>query len=95
MFVVVSGKMNVTVTDEKAPVAELGPGDIFGEMSLLTGARRSATVTAAEAVEALEVNKEALAYVLSRSPRFLPVSWKCSSAASVSWIASRAAPPGA
>jgi CRP-like cAMP-binding protein len=37
-------------------------------MSLLTGARRSATVTALEPCEVLDVNKEALAHVLANSP---------------------------
>jgi len=68
MFVVVSGRLSVTIDGEDEPVATLAPGDIFGEMSLLTGARRSATVTAIEPVEAMEVSKEALAHVLARSP---------------------------
>jgi CRP-like cAMP-binding protein len=68
MFVVAKGSFAVSVTGEVAPIATLGPGDIVGEMSLLTGARRSATVTALEASEVLEVNKEALAHVLGESP---------------------------
>ncbi|MEX0852036.1 MAG: cyclic nucleotide-binding domain-containing protein [Bauldia sp.] len=68
MFVIVSGAVSVTVHGEDEPVAVLGPGDIFGEMSLLTGNRRSATVTAVEPVEVLEVSKQALAHVLARSP---------------------------
>ena len=68
MFVVVSGRLRVTVAGEAEPVATLGPGDIVGEMSLLTGARRSATVTALEPVEAIEINKQALAHVLMQSP---------------------------
>ena len=43
-------------------------GDIVGEMSLLTGARRSATVTAATPLEMIEVSKEALAHVLAGAP---------------------------
>ena len=68
MFVIVSGKVSVTVHGEDEPVATLGPGDIFGEMSLLTGAHRSATVTALEPVEVIEVSKQALAHVLAHSP---------------------------
>jgi CRP/FNR family cyclic AMP-dependent transcriptional regulator len=68
MFVIAKGKVGVTVAEDASPLATLGPGDIIGEMSLLTGARRSATVTALEPVEVLEVNKEALAHVLSMSP---------------------------
>ncbi len=68
MFVVVSGEANVTVHGVDGPVAKLGKGDIVGEMSLLTGARRSATVTAATPLEVIEVNKQALAHVLQQSP---------------------------
>lgn len=68
MFVIVSGEATVTVMDEERPVATLGPGDIFGEMSLLTGARRSATVTATTPLETLEISKPALAHVLEHSP---------------------------
>jgi len=44
-FLIVSGNAHCTVGDE-VEVANLGPGDLFGEMSLLDGARRSATVIA-------------------------------------------------
>ncbi|HVZ14984.1 MAG TPA: cyclic nucleotide-binding domain-containing protein [Bauldia sp.] len=68
MFVIGSGEALVTIAGEKEPIARLSKGDIVGEMSLLTGARRSATVTAASDVEAMEINKEALAHVLKTSP---------------------------
>jgi len=68
MFIIVSGQVSISVRGDDEPIATLGPGDIFGEMSLLTGARRSATVTALEPVDAIEVNKQALAYVLKNSP---------------------------
>lgn len=68
MFVIVSGEASVTVLGDDTPVATLGPGDIFGEMSLLTGARRSATVTALSPLETLEISKPALAHVLEHSP---------------------------
>jgi len=44
-FLIVSGDAHCTVGDQVG-VANLGPGDLFGEMSLLDGARRSATVIA-------------------------------------------------
>ena len=68
MFVIASGEARVTIAGEAQPIARLGKGDIEGEMSLLTGARRSATVTAVSDVEALEINKQALAHVLKTSP---------------------------
>ncbi len=44
-FLIVSGNAHCTVGDQ-VDVANLGPGDLFGEMSLLDGDRRSATVIA-------------------------------------------------
>jgi CRP-like cAMP-binding protein len=71
MYVIIAGKVDVTVRDEPKPVATLGPGEIVGEMSLLTGATRSATVTATEPVVALEIGKNALAPILASSPRLV------------------------
>jgi CRP/FNR family cyclic AMP-dependent transcriptional regulator len=44
-FLIVSGNAHCTIGDQ-AEVANLGPGDLFGEMSLLDGEPRSATVIA-------------------------------------------------
>jgi CRP-like cAMP-binding protein len=52
-------------------VAELGPGDWFGEASLLTGAARNATIVAATAAEVLEVPKVAFETCLRREPHLL------------------------
>jgi CRP-like cAMP-binding protein len=52
LFVILSGTATVEVG---GTVHELGPGDFFGEMALLGHTRRSASVTAAEPVEALVV----------------------------------------
>lgn len=68
MFVIASGEATVTVNGEDTPVATLRAGDIFGEMSLLTGARRSATVTAAMPLDTIEISKQALARVLEHAP---------------------------
>jgi CRP-like cAMP-binding protein len=68
MFVIVAGEAVVGVHGEDEPVARLGSGDVVGEMSLLTGARRSATVTAATPLRVIEINKEALAHVLQHAP---------------------------
>jgi CRP-like cAMP-binding protein len=73
MFALVEGKVQVAV---HAPggdktVATLEPGDVFGEMSLFTGARRSATVTASGNVAALEITKAALQPILAAAPRLV------------------------
>lgn len=68
MFVIVDGDVEVTVKGDVDPLARLEKGAIVGEMSLLTGSPRSATVTALGDVEVLEVDKAALANVLWMSP---------------------------
>jgi CRP-like cAMP-binding protein len=50
-FVIVDGQASVTVGDEE--VRRLGPGDFFGEMALVTGAVRSATVKAESDLDCL------------------------------------------
>lgn len=71
MFVLVSGEIVVTVPGRGGGrrVATLEAPNIFGEMSLLTGARRSATVTARTAIKAIEISKAALAPLISASPQ--------------------------
>jgi len=48
----------------KANEFELGPGALFGEMSLVTGLPRTATILANEEVELLEISKEAFTALL-------------------------------
>lgn len=68
LFILDSGQVEVRISDEPEPIAELYVGDIVGEMSLLTGAPRNATVTAIEAVDVVEVGHTALAPILAASP---------------------------
>ena len=74
MFIIVSGKVDVTVAGTRHPhreVAMLGPGELFGEMSLMTGARRAATVTTMEQTRVVEITKVALENVLTHSPELV------------------------
>ncbi len=70
LFAVISGSVEVRTRSlgRTRKVTTLSSGDIFGEMSLLTGARRSATVTAIDAVETLEIDKNALQPIIDASP---------------------------
>lgn len=70
LFIVVRGAVRVATRDSGADrrVTTLHDGEIVGEMSLLTGARRSATVTALRPTVTLEINKSGLAPILSQSP---------------------------
>ncbi len=74
MFAIVEGRVAVTVADQAGGVrrvAELSAGDVVGEMSLMTGARRSATVTAESEVTALEVTKFSLEAIIARAPELV------------------------
>ena len=55
-FVVTSGSAAVTVAGQSRP--DLGPGDGFGEIALLRGVPRTATVTAAGSLRALSLTRE-------------------------------------
>jgi CRP-like cAMP-binding protein len=68
MFILDSGQVEVRIAEEPEPIAALYVGDIVGEISLLTGAPRSATVTATEPVDVVEVDHLALAPILAASP---------------------------
>ena len=50
------------------PVAVLEPGSVFGEMSLLTGQRRSATVRSVEPAVVYEVGQQQLGPILRSRP---------------------------
>src|SRR5881275_3521219 len=70
MFVMLRGAANVFVSKNgsKIQVATLAAGDCFGEMSLLTGEPRSATVRADADCYVMEIGKPVMAKVLSSAP---------------------------
>jgi small-conductance mechanosensitive channel/CRP-like cAMP-binding protein len=73
MFVLLDGSADVLVdaNGHTTRVASLRPGDCFGEMSLLTGEPRSASVLARIDCEVIEIRKERLAEMLENSPELL------------------------
>lgn len=70
LFVIVSGLLEVSQTDDgrRRALARLSPGEIFGEMSLLTGEPRIATVQAVTPVKLLEVRRSHLKPILTENP---------------------------
>src|SRR6266481_8675152 len=73
MFVLLRGAANVFVSKNGSTiqVASLGAGDCFGEMSLLTGEPRSATVRADADCYVMEIGKPVMAEVLRDAPSCL------------------------
>ena len=68
MFVMSRGEASVTLVDAEGEVARLHKGAFFGEMSLLTGEPRTATVTAATDCELVEIGADAFRRVVLPDP---------------------------
>jgi len=74
MFIILEGAARVSVlgqNNDPREVAVLAAGDVVGEMSLMTGAPRNATVTALTRVRVLEITKEPIEVLLETSPELL------------------------
>ena len=73
MFIMLRGTAHVAVS-RNGTVIRLGhmrSGDCFGEMSLLTGEARSATIRADDDCEVMEIRKEVMAEIMHESPQCL------------------------
>ncbi|WP_236519768.1 mechanosensitive ion channel family protein [Sandaracinus amylolyticus] len=70
LFVVETGEVEIVITKDRnqARVATLGPGRFFGEMSLMTGERRRATVRTLSQTVLLVVGKKDLQPILEAHP---------------------------
>ena len=67
-FVVVSGELEVWGgTGQKQLINRLGPGEVVGEMSLLTGGKRTATVTVSRSAKLLALDKASFDQFLLRN----------------------------
>ncbi len=73
MFVLLRGSAHVSVAKNGTPihVGTLHSGDCFGEMSLLTGESRTATVRADGDCYVLEIDKPVMGEVIRQSPECL------------------------
>jgi CRP-like cAMP-binding protein len=71
LYIVSEGMLDVRIEVPhrgRTVAARIGAGEVFGEMSLLTGSPRSADVVALVDSAAYEVSKAALAPILRRQP---------------------------
>jgi CRP-like cAMP-binding protein len=74
MYIVSEGVLEVRILDQHGVskvVSNLWPGDIVGEMSMLTGDERSADVYASKDSILLEISKENMAPILNANPELL------------------------
>ncbi len=72
LFLVVSGEVKVFTRGQKGEhlqLAELGPGDFFGEVSLLTGLPRTATITAKSQVNLIELGRDNVDRIAESHPQ--------------------------
>lgn len=73
MYVIASGEVKVYTLGPGGNsgtlyLAKLGEGDFFGEVSVLTGKPRTATITASQRTELLRLDKEKLDNALAKYP---------------------------
>lgn len=74
LFIIEEGLVNVLVKDAKGKnkwVAHIQPGAFFGEMALLTGEPRTASVQAETEVICYEIDKEVLGPIFLEAPELL------------------------
>lgn len=72
MYIITTGRVKAFVKDREGHyrlVKELLEGDFFGEVSVLTGRPRTATVTAASDCELLELDRPTLDAITEKYPR--------------------------
>ena len=67
LLIVASG--HVKVSKDNHDLAKLGPGMVIGEIALITGAPRSATVTAHEDVEYFELDRNDIETLAKQKPQ--------------------------
>ena len=71
MFIIQDGRVKVSRFSggKEQLLAVLGKGDFFGEMALVTRERRTATVTALEAVRLLAFDREGFLNMIEKNPK--------------------------
>jgi uncharacterized membrane protein len=71
MHVVLAGRVEVSILDQdgrRVVLHALGPGEIFGELSLFDGEPRSATVVAVEPTRTFLIDRDDLGRLFARRP---------------------------
>lgn len=96
MFVLAEGLLDVTIRGAgnggEERVGHVTPGEFFGEMSLLTGEQRSATVVAVTDVLAYEITFAQMAALLGRRPALAEILSEAAAARRLRTAATAAGP---
>ena len=74
MFIIYSGRMEVLIQQaagDEVTVGSIGPGETAGEIQILTGGKRTATVQTVEKSEVLKLNKDTFETLISTNPDML------------------------
>jgi predicted acylesterase/phospholipase RssA/CRP-like cAMP-binding protein len=74
LYVVISGRLHAFIEmgdGQERLVREMGPGETVGEMALISGEQRSATVRAARDTELLRLSKGGFERIVHRHPKSL------------------------
>mgnify|MGYP001772944763 CR=1 FL=1 len=72
LFIIIDGKVKVSRLDETGKeviLSILGPGEVFGEMSLLDGMKRSATVSSLTDTEVFIIYRDDFLNLLNQHPQ--------------------------
>jgi len=67
LYIIISGKVEV-MDEDGVTLAEMGRGDVFGEMSLLSGDRVTTTIMAMEPCQIANLSQKNFRHVLNRFP---------------------------
>jgi len=77
LFIIVHGQVSVSIENQKVDM--LGPGSVFGEMMILSGLPRTATVTAETPVTTMWIGATKMRNVVKESETLAEELWRCSS----------------
>ncbi|MCP4198990.1 MAG: cyclic nucleotide-binding domain-containing protein [Proteobacteria bacterium] len=72
LFLIDSGTVEIKMQSkgEQVALAELGPGDILGEVPAITGVRRTSTATAMEMVNVVILPADLIKEIADKDPEF-------------------------
>ena len=79
LYIIIEGQARITVSnrdEQEAKLADVGAGEVLGEVSLIAGVPHSATVTALEPVKVITIERDDLLELMERSPELGVILWQ-------------------